>query len=99
MPGNYTELGLIDFQKAFPDDESCARHLAEQRWPDGFICPRCGHKVAWYLANRQLFDCKNCRNQVSITAGTIFHKTRVPLLKWYWLIYHMAMDKVGVSGL
>lgn len=97
MPKNYAEHNLIDFQKAFPDDESCIEHLAEQRWPDGFICPRCGHKGAWYLVKRRLFDCKNCRHQTSITAGTIFHKTRVPLLKWYWLIYHMAMDKVGVS--
>ena len=97
MPRNYSELSLIDFQKFFSDDESCAKHLAEQRWPDGFACPKCGHKSAWYLAERRLFDCKNCRHQASITAGTIFHKTRVPLLKWYWLIYHMAMDKVGVS--
>jgi transposase-like protein len=97
MPGNYSELSLIDFQKAFSDDESCAKHLAEQRWPNGFICPKCGHNGFWYLAKRKLFDCKSCRNQVSVTAGTVFHKTRVPLLKWYWLIYHMAMDKVGVS--
>lgn len=97
MPGNYSELSLIDFQKFFSDDESCAKHLAEQRWPDGFCCPKCGHKYAWYQAKRRLFDCKNCRHQASITAGTIFHKTRVPLLKWYWLIYRMAMDKVGVS--
>lgn len=97
MPRNYSELSLIDFQKFFSDDESCAKHLAEQRWPDGFACPKCGHRSAWYLAERRLFDCKNCHHQASITAGTIFHKTRVPLLKWYWLIYHMAMDKVGVS--
>lgn len=97
MSRNYAERSLIDFQKSFPDDESCTKHLAEQRWPEGFTCPRCGHKGAWYLAKRGLFDCKNCRYQTSITAGTVFHKTRVPLLKWYWLIYHMAMDKVGVS--
>jgi hypothetical protein len=43
------------------------------------------------------FDCKLCRCQTSVTAGTIFHGTRTPLVKWYWMIYHMAMDKVGVS--
>jgi hypothetical protein len=42
-------------------------------------------------------DCKSCRAKISLTTGTIFHKTRTPLLKWYWLIYHMAMAKVGVS--
>ena len=97
MPGNYTERNLIEFQKSFPDNDSCAKHLAEQRWPSGFVCPRCGHKEAWYLPKRRLFDCRNCRLQTSLTAGTIFHKTRVPLLKWYWLIYHMAMAKVVVS--
>ncbi|RZB31512.1 MAG: hypothetical protein SRB2_04481 [Desulfobacteraceae bacterium Eth-SRB2] len=97
MPGKYIERSLIDFQRSFSDNESCAQHLVEQRWPDGFICPRCGHQEAWYLSKRRLFDCRSCRHQTSITAGTIFHKTRVPLLKWYWLIYHMAMDKVGVS--
>jgi transposase-like protein len=97
MPKKYKERNLIEFQQEFPDDEACAKHLAAQRWPNGFACSRCGHKEAWYLANRQLFDCKKCRFQRSLTAGTIFHGTRTPLVKWYWLLYHMAMDKVGVS--
>lgn len=94
MPREYMERSLIEFQK---DNTAYAKHLVDQRWPDGFVCPRCGHKEAWYLSKRCLFDCRNCRHQTSITAGTIFHKTRVPLLKGYWLIYPMAMDKVGVS--
>lgn len=97
MPGNYVERSLIQFQKEFPDDDTCIKHLVNQRWPNGFICPKCGHNGAWFLSKRRLFDCRNCRHQTSVTAGTIFHKTRVPLLKWYWLIYHMAMNKVGVS--
>jgi hypothetical protein len=67
------------------------------RWPEGFICPHCGHPEAWYIRTRQLLDCKGCRSKVSLTAGTIFHKTRTPLVKWYWLLYRMALDKVGVS--
>ena len=74
-----------------------AKHLALLRWPDGFVCPRCGHGGGWYLPGRQLFDCKRCRHQTRVTAGTVFHKTRTPLVKWYWLLYHMAMAKVGVS--
>jgi len=97
MSKEYKERSLIEFQREFSDNESCAKHLAKQRWPQGFICPQCGHKEAWYLTERQLFDCKLCRLQTSITAGTIFHGTRTPLVKWYWLLYHMAMDKVGVS--
>jgi hypothetical protein len=97
MPKKYKERSLIEFQKEFPDNEACAKHIAAQRWPGGFVCTRCGNKEAWYLSKRHLFDCKSCRFQTSITAGTIFHSTRTPLVKWYWMIYHIAMDKVGVS--
>ena len=97
MPKKYKERSLIEFQKEFPDNEACAKHIAAQRWPSGFVCSRCGNKEAWYLSKRHLFDCKACRFQTSITAGTIFHGTRTPLVKWYWMIYHIAMDKVGVS--
>ena len=97
MAPKYKEFSLIEFQKKFSTNEVCEQHLLEQRWKKGFLCPQCGHKEAWYLKNRKLFDCKNCRSQTSLKAGTIFHGTRVPLVKWYWLIYHMAMNKVGVS--
>ena len=97
MSKKYQQYSLIEFQKAFPDDEACNKHLTQQRWPEGFVCPKCGHDDAWYLTGRKLFDCKSCRFQTSLIAGTIFEGTRTPLIKWYWLLYHMAMDKVGVS--
>jgi hypothetical protein len=68
MPKEYTERSLIEFQKSFPDEEACAKHLGEQRWPDGFMCPSCGHGEQWYLVKRKLFDCKNCPLQTSIAA-------------------------------
>lgn len=97
MPKKYAEFSLIKFQKTFSSDEACEKHLVEQRWKNGFVCLQCGHDEAWYLTGRKLFDCKKCRFQTSLTAGTIFHATKIPLVKWYWLLYHMAMDKVGVS--
>lgn len=93
----YAERSLLGFQKAFATEDACAQHLQGMRWPEGFVCPRCGHREAWYIRSRQILDCKGCRAKVSLTAGTIFHKTRTPLVKWYWLLYRMAMDKVGVS--
>jgi len=96
MRKRYEERSLIGFQSDFPNDEACAGHPVKFRWPDGFVCPKCNHREDWYLP-KGLYDCKACRFQTSITSGTIFHKTRVPLLRWYWLIYHMAMAKVGVS--
>jgi len=93
----YEERSLISFQRAFASEEACADHLRQIRWPDGFVCPRCGNREAWYVRTRAVLDCKRCRTKTSVTAGTILHKTRTPLLKWYWLIYRMAMDKVGLS--
>lgn len=93
----YKGRSLLDFQREFGTDEACAKHLAEQRWALGFRCPACGHPEFWSLDGRGLLDCKACRHQTSATSGTVFHKTRTSLLKWYWLLYHMAMNKVGVS--
>lgn len=97
MTKRYTERSLLEFQKEFSTENACLEHLKKMRWSNGFQCPRCGHSKAWFIRTRNVLDCKGCRAKISLTAGTIFHKTRTPLIKWYWLIYHMAMDKVGVS--
>jgi len=57
MPGKYTERNLISFQQSFPDSVTCAKHLAQQRWDDGYECPRCKHGEGWFLTRRQLFVC------------------------------------------
>jgi len=97
MTKTYRGRSLLEFQREFSTEEACAQHLQRMRWPDGFSCPRCDHNEAWFIRTRNILDCKSCRAKISLTAGTIFHKTRTPLVKWYWLIYHMAMYKVGVS--
>ena len=97
MAKKYRERGLLEFQREFSTEEACVQHLREMRWPNGFRCSRCNHTEAWFIRTRNILDCKSCRAKISLTTGTIFHKTRTPLVKWYWLIYHMAMDKVGVS--
>lgn len=97
MVKKYEERSLITFQREFASEESCVKHLKCQKWPNGFQCPKCNNEEYWYISTEKDFVCKRCRSKTSLTAGTIFHKTRTPLLKWYWLIYHMAMDKVGVS--
>jgi len=93
----YERRSLLEFQKAFATETDCLNHLRQMRWPTGFVCPGCGHTDAWYISTRKVMDCKGCRTKTSITAGTIFHKTRTPMLKWYWLIYRMATDRVGTS--
>jgi transposase-like zinc ribbon protein len=74
------------FEKKFPDEEACRDYLLAYRWPKGYRCPKCGCKK-YYLYKRKLYECKKCRYQVSLTAGTLFHRTRIPLKKWFLMIY------------
>lgn len=92
-------MTLVDFQKRFDTEEACLQYLGGLRWPNGFRCPNCGHDDGYALAARRLMQCAVCRHQTSVTAGTIFHKTRTPLVKWFWIIYMMSQDKGGASAL
>ena len=78
-----TPLSLMQFQKKFGTEKACQKHLFRLRWPEGFRCPRCQHGEAYVHRTRHLYHCKACGYQVSLTAGTVFHKTRTPLHKWF----------------
>ena len=72
---------LLAFQHMFPDDDACAAWLIEMRWPDGFVCPACGHEKGWALRRKaHTFECAGCRRQTSVTAGTILHASKLPLI-------------------
>ncbi len=90
---------LLAFQERFPDEEACWRTLRRMRWPHGFCCPRCRHRKSYRLAVRRLEQCQRCRYQASVTAGTIFHRTRVPLRIWFLAIFFVARHKQGISAL
>jgi len=90
---------LREFQSKFASDEACQQYLAECRWPDGFICPRCGFRRAYELVRQSRRQCAGCRYQVSLTAGTILHNTKTPLTVWFWAAYLMTTDKRGISAL
>jgi len=91
-------ISLLQWQKCYGTEKACASAIAKYRWPNGFICPSCGNKNAWYIASRKVYQCSKCRQQTSVTAGTIFHSTNLPLVKWFWAIYLMATDKGGISA-
>ena len=69
------------------------------RWPDGFVCPRCGHRRAYTVAKRRHWQCVSCRHQASLTSGTILHRTKTALTAWFWAAYLMTTDKRGISAL
>ncbi|PID72239.1 MAG: hypothetical protein CSB34_03220 [Desulfobulbus propionicus] len=70
------------------------------RWPNGFECPYCGHTGGHcYIASRKVLQCNNCRTQTSLTAGTIFASTKLPLTVWFLAIYFITQSKDGISSL
>ncbi len=99
MPRPSFPKTLRQFQAEFATEEACQRYLAACRWPEGFNCPRCGHGNAYELLKQRRYQCGKCRYQVSLTSGTILHRTKIPLSDWFWAVYLMTTDKRGVSAL
>ena len=95
----YRKHNLLEIQRRFPTELACQKYLEKHRWPKGFWCRRCGGSEASRIRSRHLHQCRGCRYQVSLTAGTIFHKTRTSLRRWFWLILLMSQNKHGVSML
>jgi transposase-like protein len=95
-----SSMTLMDFMKKFGTEEECREHLYGMRWPEGFVCPKCGVKDAPYnIKSHHRFQCKHCNHQTSVTAGTVMDKSRTPLTKWFLAIYLMGQDKRGCSAL
>lgn len=94
----YTGMSFVEFQKRFQTEEQCLEYLIAVRFPDGFICSRCGHTEAYWIDTRKLLQCKHCRHQTSLTANTMFHRTHLPLWKWFWAMYLVGTDKRGCSA-
>lgn len=89
---------LLDWQRQYGTEEACTQALTQQRWPEGFRCPRCGHDHGYVISTRHSCECSKCHYQTSLTAGTLFHSTNLPLTKWFWAIYLSASDKGGISA-
>lgn len=92
-PGSYGELLAW-----FPDDDACLDYLDWLRWPDGWRCPACAGERGWLLASARR-ECAACGRQSSVTAGTIFHRTRTPLTVWFAAAWQLTGQKHGISAL
>src|SRR5579863_8995534 len=89
----------------FPDENACREYLVMRRWPHGPCCPRCGKSETVYnISLAWKWECSNpeCRSgnayRFSLTAGTIFENTKVPLLTWFKVLYTMLQSKKGISA-
>ena len=89
---------LIDVVHRFGSEEICREYLEKLRWPEGVACLRCGSLSVSEISTRDQFDCNDCRYRFSVTSGTIFDNTKLPLWKWFAGIYLMVEGKKGVSA-
>jgi len=97
---NNESIDLVELIERFGDDQKCRNYLEMLRWHNGVRCPKCdGEKISSIL-KRDQHNCDNesCRYQFSVTAGTIFHDTHLPLVKWFLATYILCQSRKGVSA-
>lgn len=82
MPRPDFPRNLPEFLRWFPDERACFDYVTDSRWPQGQACPKCQSPDGYFVAERRLWQCRDCSYQVSVTAGTIMHRSHLPLSKW-----------------
>ena len=93
-----SRINLISLIEKFRDEETCREYLEKLRWSDGVACPRCGDLSVSEISTRDQFDCNGCRYRFSVTSGTIFDNTNLPLWKWFVTIYLICESKKSISA-
>lgn len=89
---------LLELERRFSDEAGCRAYLFALRWPQGFVCPRCQSQSAWPMTGERWL-CAGCRGQVSVTAGTIFQDSKLPLMVWFRAMWQITSQKNGVSAM
>lgn len=92
-------LSMADFMRRYGTEDLCHAALVGMRWPGGFVCPDCGGTVHSYSRERRIFQCSACRAQTSAKAGTIFHKSKTPLTKWFLAMHLIASAKNDIAAM
>lgn len=89
---------LQELEERFSSEKACREYLFALRWPNGFVCPRCQGTRAW-PTERGLYLCSACRRQASVTAGTVFQDSRLPLETWFRAMWYVTNQKNGASAM
>jgi len=95
-------MGVLD-SEFFKDDEAARRHLEGIRWPNGPVCPHCGSvenikKLEGTKHRPGLYKCYECKGQFTVTVGTLFERSKIPLHKWFLAVYFLCSSKKGMSS-
>ena len=96
-----TFKSILEFQKHFSSEEKCREYLEQQRWNGTPACPFCGSLNVCRFSNGIIFKCreKQCRSKFSVTVGTIYENTKIPLIKWFFATYILSVHSKGISSL
>ena len=92
-------LGMAEFMARYGTEELCHDALVKMCWPDGFVCPKCAERRYSFCAPKKLFQCSSCHRQTSVRAGTVFHKSRTPLTKWFLAMHLLTGSKNDIASL
>jgi hypothetical protein len=92
-------LSMAEFNRLYGSEEACHAALVRMRWPNGFACTACGGARHSYARKRRVFQCSACREQTTVKAGTIFHKSKTPLTKWFLAIHLLTCSKNDIAAL
>ena len=87
---NVNTIDFSNFDRRFSTEEQCLAHLASIRWQNGYCCPRCSDTEYWEVSPYK-YKCRNCGYQTTVTAGTFFHHTHVPMLVWFKAIWYVSV--------
>jgi transposase-like protein len=91
-------MALLEMLAKYSTDEKCREILTKLRWPEGVTCSRCKERQVCYLESRKQFECASCGYQFSVTTGTVFNDTHLPLEKWFAATYLLCEAKKGMSA-
>ena len=98
MTGKEYPHTFAELEKRFKSDADCYDYLMGLRWPNGFVCPKCGSNHYWKMSNGLLL-CAGCRRQQSVLAGTVLHRSHLPIKVWFRAMWYICASKTGVSAL
>ena len=93
-----TDVTLLTLMDRFNSNEKCRDALEAIRWPNGVACIRCGDTDVTEIPSRNQFRCASCKYRFTVTAGTIMHRSHLPIRTWFLAIYCMCQSKKGMSA-
>lgn len=95
-------MNIDQLRNWFPDETACRRFFEHTRWPQGRICPHCGHKESYIIhashRSEPCYQCKRCKRQFTVTTKTVLHSTKLDLWKWLQGIYLIVSSSKGISS-